>query len=906
MPQVTLRKFPFPYRCALAISNDTDGMTWDSFERMHEFLCAGGETAMGRGLELEIGNSFWLWSDRGEFALHHTRPRLGNQTPAPEMERIQELSKLGWIDTLHSFGDWQPGTQITEQQIELGLSILERNDIHPSIYTNHGGGDLRLHNLSGPWPVYGGGDDEESVFYNLKQLLQNGFKFFWLDYLYELDKFGEEQSRFVGSQYNFDRWEQVSQLGFVRTGDRLNRRARSKNSDRYRVVSRQSLTPEDRLFSSHTQNTLANALYFPLIGRDGSEFYGFKRYRSRQGPNSAVLPDQLSAANLDSLEREEAAVVVYQHMGIWRDPSSSKWDQSQIVNRDPVFDRPTIESLRNLRQREANGSIFVTTTARLLRYLSIRDRTSCKLEKNAEGGWDIFLNIIPDLYGQVVDTDMNDLQGLSFTVPSSVRIDRIFVNEASKSRGFAVADGFPSNDLKTVYFPWTKLKWLSNTRPLSRALTTHYPRRQAPFWRPARHHPSHRLLSNEKISRLDDNIIKFMDSTKRSQQNYIRKQKMSYEAEWSAIKFPRVFGAGSKYAQKMHRVPFEHYVRRIEQLNVGGRRALDAGCGTGTWSIALSQKFEKVDAIDKTQSRVTTARWLLGEFNINNIQVHYGDITDLKYPDNTHDHVYCNGVLITSAVSIEKALREFYRVLNPDGNLYVCLNAPGWSASLANKENSASSVVAGKRGIFNTLVGAHRDEIRSSMSDLLVWTASNLEQCAKTLSCDVPTLIAFVERPGKNNNISSSFFQRVKRHLKEKYYTGDSGLTLPVLSDKANAISILHSLLKRNTKINTDLVDIYNTIERECGTDFSDLFVQDCYEIWLRSRPDFAYNSAGVGYQPPYIQRLLEGIGFVDVVTAEEGEIGFDPKIGESRIELYGGRFQGELKVWEVTARKPS
>ena len=60
---ISLRKFPFPYRCALAISSDIDNASsLKNFVQFMEFLNTKRQTKYGPGLDLEIGNSFWFFN----------------------------------------------------------------------------------------------------------------------------------------------------------------------------------------------------------------------------------------------------------------------------------------------------------------------------------------------------------------------------------------------------------------------------------------------------------------------------------------------------------------------------------------------------------------------------------------------------------------------------------------------------------------------------------------------------------------------------------------------------------------------------------------------------------------------------------------------------------------------------
>lgn len=56
-----LRKFPYPYNAMLSICSDIDGTTLNKFEEYHKFLNTKGDSIYGKGLGLDIGDSFWVY-----------------------------------------------------------------------------------------------------------------------------------------------------------------------------------------------------------------------------------------------------------------------------------------------------------------------------------------------------------------------------------------------------------------------------------------------------------------------------------------------------------------------------------------------------------------------------------------------------------------------------------------------------------------------------------------------------------------------------------------------------------------------------------------------------------------------------------------------------------------------------
>jgi hypothetical protein len=61
-PGVTLRRYPYPYRAALALSNDAEFLTPRAFWDLHRFLNTNEETPLGPGLDLPVTDSAFMYS----------------------------------------------------------------------------------------------------------------------------------------------------------------------------------------------------------------------------------------------------------------------------------------------------------------------------------------------------------------------------------------------------------------------------------------------------------------------------------------------------------------------------------------------------------------------------------------------------------------------------------------------------------------------------------------------------------------------------------------------------------------------------------------------------------------------------------------------------------------------------
>src|SRR3990170_7384841 len=71
---IFLRKFPYPYKAALAIASDIDSTsTLEKFLEIQEFLNTKNITNMGEGVGLDIGNSFFMFHPKNKFSYFSTR-----------------------------------------------------------------------------------------------------------------------------------------------------------------------------------------------------------------------------------------------------------------------------------------------------------------------------------------------------------------------------------------------------------------------------------------------------------------------------------------------------------------------------------------------------------------------------------------------------------------------------------------------------------------------------------------------------------------------------------------------------------------------------------------------------------------------------------------------------------------
>jgi ubiquinone/menaquinone biosynthesis C-methylase UbiE len=147
------------------------------------------------------------------------------------------------------------------------------------------------------------------------------------------------------------------------------------------------------------------------------------------------------------------------------------------------------------------------------------------------------------------------------------------------------------------------------------------------------------------------------------------------EVGWREAIKSRMKEEGQSYLFDESRANWKYLI----ESNINGK-ILDAGCGRGTLSFALSKHCEAVYALDATWERVEFAQIRKEQDKVDNLRVIYGNILSLPFPDDYFDVVIMNGLLEWVALSDvssrpdkvqEAALRSVLRVLKPGGSVYV-------------------------------------------------------------------------------------------------------------------------------------------------------------------------------------------------------------------------------------------
>lgn len=380
--QVSLRRFPYPYKAAMAICSDIDETkTTEEFLEIQRFLNTKNTTSMGEGIGLEIGNSFYFYDKGDEFSY------FGDDESAKRV--IINLIRAGYIDCLHSYGDGATN----RDEILRALDVLHRNNCKLDVWGNHHGAPS---NFSRKFEYMFGecrGDDPSSNVYHADVTVDYGIRFVWVG----------ATTRVVGQSPAY-----------------LSSPVFSIFDPRYPLHSSLNIAKEirkralgdwgDERFIIHRLNQLTRTIQF----KDGQRVHEFIRYCNHpisvsQGATSRGLSYAISKRALERLKAVQGFMIVYTHLG-------KNSDCQQLIAPE------TQAALRNLEREYRDGEIYVTTTSKLLNH-----HHACRYlvwqHQQEEGRIQIIIDHLDDpVFGQLHPT-VQQLQGLTFYVPDSSSVD---------------------------------------------------------------------------------------------------------------------------------------------------------------------------------------------------------------------------------------------------------------------------------------------------------------------------------------------------------------------------------------------------------------------------------------------------------------------------------------------------
>lgn len=146
-----------------------------------------------------------------------------------------------------------------------------------------------------------------------------------------------------------------------------------------------------------------------------------------------------------------------------------------------------------------------------------------------------------------------------------------------------------------------------------------------------------------------------------------------------------------EYIKSRMKLPWVEYVKIYTRLN--GKKILDAGCGWGWLYDVIVKEGAFYFGIDPDEKKIKTAMnlWKQGDFKTGKAEnIPFENIFfDLIITIDTVEHMQ----------NIKKSFKEFYRVLKPDGYLFI------FAPNFFNINNYDSSIKEKFKYCFNFLKG---------------------------------------------------------------------------------------------------------------------------------------------------------------------------------------------------------
>ncbi len=132
-------------------------------------------------------------------------------------------------------------------------------------------------------------------------------------------------------------------------------------------------------------------------------------------------------------------------------------------------------------------------------------------------------------------------------------------------------------------------------------------------------------------------------------------------------------------------------------------RVLDAGAGTGRFSVHYLRQGFDVTLLDLSKGMLDVARTRIGEEFPSDAPVRYveGSIDDLPFEDGAFDFVFCEGDPLSYCFDSRKEVaREFLRVLRPGGGFYVsCDNRWLHAIGMLTQGSVEDALVCAEQGL---------------------------------------------------------------------------------------------------------------------------------------------------------------------------------------------------------------
>ncbi len=400
--KISLRKFPFPFQCALAICSDIDAtQSLERYLELQKFLCTDKATSSGKGVSLEIGNSFWFFRNSDHPGISYFDNLSTNETDFAPYCKL--LINSGYIDVLHTYGDFNNGS-FHRKYAELAVNEILKHNLEIKTWVNHGN-KLNSQNIGGLHHFHG--DSRNTDSYHTDLLQQTGIKYFWISQLTHL----------VGQDSN------LTTINVFK--NQLQRLLAIK------------------YYKRQVNPFFTNQLMSTVQLEDNSKINAFMSFINPWGKYSYTdaenLPRQINEKVIDELKSNNGYLILYTHLGNYK-------------NMNEILPEKTCSVLRYLADENSKGNIFITTTTRLLTYYHVYKNLKFRVEK---AGKEIKINLHKSTDDPISTQELN---GFTFYTDDPENTEMYLDNKPLKK----VVNPPDLNGKKSISVPWQKLEFPSD------------------------------------------------------------------------------------------------------------------------------------------------------------------------------------------------------------------------------------------------------------------------------------------------------------------------------------------------------------------------------------------------------------------------------------------------------------
>jgi len=393
----------------LAICSDLDETPDRAvYALIAKYLNTTATTSMGPGVGLEVGNTIYFHMPPGQYSYWGTDDR------GREMARA--LMHSGHIDCLHSYGD----LATTRRHAGESIEELNKYDCKLQVWVDHSQAPTNF----GPDIMVGRGDLPGSEVYHADLTLAYGIRYVWRGRT--TAQTGQNAARDVRA------FTPLCDLRHPIAG------GRTVAKEFVKIALGRRGNPQWEMHAANRSHRVTRL-------RDGQPVWEFLRSNpywagTGQGDTAEGIGRVLSQRMLDGLVAREGVCILYTHLGKVRDP------------RVP-FGPAARDAFARLARADDDGRLLVTTTVRLLRYLTMRDCVRYSVKRRGEGAIVTIESIEDAAFGPRIPA-ADELQGLTFVAPRGGPV------EVYDPAGRAIpTQSVDSGEAQHVSIPWRRLEF---------------------------------------------------------------------------------------------------------------------------------------------------------------------------------------------------------------------------------------------------------------------------------------------------------------------------------------------------------------------------------------------------------------------------------------------------------------